>query len=122
MFAKLIERHVPEPRSFWPAGLSIIAAGTALLVCGFSVFAAVKPSDTPDYCERIGFECGPDMQENTFVVGASVGGPALVLSIGAQLVALVVMSSAGVRSGVRAGIGAVLIGWTLLTAVVVAGL
>ncbi|GIG00438.1 hypothetical protein Cci01nite_55310 [Catellatospora citrea] len=113
---------MPKPRSFWSTGLSIIAAGTALLVCGFSAFAVINPSDTPGYCDGTGFECGPDMQESTFVVGVSVGGPALVLSIGAQLIVLVVMSSAGVRSGVRAGVGAVLIGWTLLTAVVVASM
>ncbi|GAA1379854.1 hypothetical protein GCM10009661_53670 [Catellatospora chokoriensis] len=113
---------MPQPRSYWSTGLSIIAAGTALLVCGFSAFAVIIPSNTPDYCDGIGFECGPDMQESTFVGGVSVGGPALVLSIGAQLITLVVMASAGVRSGVHAGVGAVLIGWTLLTVVVVASM
>ncbi|MEV0455976.1 hypothetical protein [Catellatospora methionotrophica] len=99
-------------------GFGVIAAAAVLLACGIMVWIATLPdAKTDGSCDGIGFGCTPNQRDGMAIVAMIVGLPALAGLVIVQLIVLTVLAFTGSRSGLRAGIAAVLTGWFLLVAV-----
>ncbi|RKE10010.1 hypothetical protein [Catellatospora citrea] len=111
----------PSRGSVVARGFGIIAASAALLACGVLAWITTLPSTKADgSCDGIGFGCTPNQRDGMAIVAMIMGLPALAVLVAVQLVVLTVLAYAGARSGLRAGIAAVLTGWVLLAAVLAA--
>ncbi|GAB4047849.1 hypothetical protein GCM10028775_09380 [Catellatospora paridis] len=111
----------PSRGSVVARGFGIIAAAAALLACGVLAWITTLPGTKTDgSCDGIGFGCTPNQRDGMAILAMIMGLPALAVLVAVQLVVLTVLAFAGARSGVRAGIAAVLTGWILLAAVLAA--